>query len=87
MLRSHLLSHEIESHCATLVQEAEHARLVRMARPAISHQWPIWFAFPRLVNRRLFWHQTAPRERAEAHMVQRNTGPALSASCCCACAL
>ena len=57
MLLSHLLSHDREHHCATLVREAEHAHLVRLARSETSHPQSRWFALSRQASIRLFWSQ------------------------------
>ena len=85
MLLSHLLSHDREHHRATLMQEAEHARLIQLARSETSHLLPRWFALPRQASIHLFWSQAVQHGRTAALTAQRNTSPVLSAACCCPC--
>ncbi len=87
MQPSHLLSHEIEQHHAALLQEAEHARLARLARPETAPPWQRWFALLRQMSTRLFWRKAAPHRRSETPAIQSVLDPALPAACCCACSL
>lgn len=80
MYPSHLLRDERMSHYVELLHEAEHERLVRLARPATSRHLNLshWFARSRQ-RISLFRPQAAHQRRAEA------LAPALPAACCAAC--
>lgn len=85
MSLSHLLHHDMERHRALLEQEAEQARLLRLARSETSHRLPRRFAFPYQVNIHLLWNQMMQRGRVKTPTAQNNIGSALSATCCCVC--
>lgn len=79
MYPSHLLSNERASHYAELLREAEHARLLRLARPQTNHHLPHWFTRFHLTS---IHPCLAPNSATQTN---RDAAPALPAACCAAC--